>query len=243
MERSSCSSVWEQSPRPHAPVRHRRAARHPAEEGVLAEACVVPGVHGRALPRDAAAGHGHRPCEPRQVLEERVVALEDAGVGALLPLERGPADEVALARREADRDGRRRAAEDGDLGAVRADPSCARTEAGLPRDAACHGLPDGRGARVDQRRPRAPARRTQPRKTRRRWARVASADDACHEPPVSRQPQGGDAQLVAQGSGSPILGGSQISLALQRDHGDHAGRRSSRLRGSGRARRGSAASR
>ena len=99
-----------------APVGDGGAAGHPAEEGLVAEALGAGlGVDRRALAGDAAAGHGHRPREPRQVVQQRVVALQDARVRLLLPLQRVPADEVALARGEADGERRQRAAEDGDL--------------------------------------------------------------------------------------------------------------------------------
>jgi hypothetical protein len=83
----------------HAPVGDGGTAGHPAEEGVGAEAFVVGHrVHRGAFAGDPAPGHGNGAHEARQILEQRVFALQDPGVGFLLSLEGVAADEAALAR-------------------------------------------------------------------------------------------------------------------------------------------------
>ena len=134
------------------PVGNGGAARHPAQESLAVEARAVFGVHRRALAGDAAAGHGHRPCEPRQVLQQREVALQDPRVGALLPLQRVPPDVVALQGGEAYGERRQRAAEDGDLATtwIRAQFVAVERQAGFEPQGVAGAEAHGRGARGDQ---------------------------------------------------------------------------------------------
>ncbi len=215
------------------PVGDGGAAGHPAEEGVAAEAAAaLLGVDRRALAGDAAAGHGHGPREPRQVVQQRVVSLQDARVGLLLPLQRMAADEVAFARREADRERGQRAAEDGDLDPLRVDAELVAVErqAGLESQGVAGAEADGHGARVDQCVPEGrPVVRADEELERDGLSRVAGAGDArLHEASVARQPQRGHAQLVAQRLRQPAVldePAEDVSgrLALQGHHGDLAG--------------------
>ena len=93
------------------PVGHRGAARHVAHAALAA-------VDRRVGAGDAAAGHGQRLHEARQVGPARVVARHDAGEGVVLAGQGRAADEVALEGREAHRQLGQRDGEDRDLGAV-----------------------------------------------------------------------------------------------------------------------------
>ena len=216
-----------------APVGDGGAAGDPAERGLAAEAVGARlGVDGRALPGDAAAGHGHRPRKPRQIVQQRVVAPQDAGIGLLLTLQRMAADEVALAWREADRECGQRAAEDRDLVAVGVDAELVAVErqAGLQTQGVAGAEADGHGARADQRVPqRRPVVRRQEELEGDGLARVAGARDArLHEASVARQPQRGHAQLVTQWFRQAAVldePAEDLSgcLSLQGHHGDLAG--------------------
>ena len=214
-----------------APVGDGRSARHPAEGLAGGEAVVGLGVHRGALTGDAAAGQGQRPREVRQVLEQRPVALQDARVGALLRLQRVAPDELALARREADREGRERAAEDGDLAPQRVGAQLVAVErqAGLEPEGVAGAEPDGNGARAGQGVPEGrPVVRGREQFEGDGLAGIAGPRDARRGELAAAQPQGRQAELVAQ----RLRQGARLDqaaedlarrLALEGKHGDLAG--------------------
>jgi len=221
----------------HAPVGDGGAARDPADMLAVLE-------DRGALAGDAAAGDGDRAGHPGQVLDQRPVADKDALVGTVLTLEGRAADEVTLARRQADRERSQRAAHDRDLVPLRVETQLVAVErqACLETQGVAGAEPAGLGPRRHQRVPQ--GRRVlggDEQLEAERLAGVsgtAQADlDGAGLPGVAGSARAGrarsraqshDAQLVAQWL-RQVAGGEQTHedlarrLALQSEHGDVLG--------------------